>query len=87
MSATAFQRRRRELARQEAERARESSAPAPAAPPVGDLPDTLDEKVRELLEGAGFTTLESVRLAADSQLTAIKGIGPKLLAEIRAGTE
>lgn len=83
MSATAFQRRRRELARRQ-----EATQPvASPPPPTGDLPESLDAKVRALLTENGFGTLESVHEASDEQLLEIKGIGPKLLSEIRSTTE
>lgn len=47
----------------------------------GDLPD--DFPARELLTGAGFTTLDAVRSASDEALLEINGIGDKRLQEIR----
>lgn len=38
---------------------------------------------RALLLGAGYGTLEAVRSASDEELLAIKGLGRKLLEQIR----
>lgn len=43
----------------------------------------VNKQVRELLMGAGFTTLEKVDLATDEQLLALDGIAEGRLKEIR----
>lgn len=45
------------------------------------LPD--DFPGRTLLVGAGYTTVEAVRAASDEELLAIRGVGRKLLEQIR----
>lgn len=63
---------------------------APPAPPVAPVADAVDEALpehfpaRALLASAGFDTLGSVRAASDQALLDVKGIGPALLAHIRA---
>ena len=57
-------------------------APTPEGPAEGKpLPEGFP--ARNLLLAHGYTTLEAVRDAPDDALLGIKGIGPKLLAEIR----
>ena len=56
----------------------EAQAPSSTTTP---LPENFPG--RALLLGAGYTTLEAVREATDEALLGVKGIGPKLLAEIR----
>jgi hypothetical protein len=92
MSATGFQRRRRELAKKQAAARTRKATAAPPQPPkdpptASDLPESMGDELRELLVANGFGTLERVRLAADSQLLEIKGIGPKSLQVIRSETE
>lgn len=45
------------------------------------LPD--DFPGRALLVGAGYTTVEAVRAASDEELLAIRGVGKRLLEQIR----
>lgn len=58
----------------------EEEAQAPSSPTT-PLPENFPG--RALLLGAGYGTLEAVRDAPDDALLGIKGIGKKLLEEIR----
>ncbi len=64
---------------------RSPSRSAPRSPlPAPRTPlHELDERVRTLLQAAGYETAEAVRAAPDEALIAIEGIGPKSLTHIR----
>lgn len=47
----------------------------------------IDQKITDLLVGAGFTSKKLVSAASDEALLAISGIGPRVLEKIRAAVE
>lgn len=53
------------------------------APPPAETPLPEGFPGRSLLVGAGYATLESLRSATDEELLAIRGVGRKLLEQIR----
>jgi hypothetical protein len=59
----------------------EASSNGEATNVATPLPETFPH--RELLEGAGFSTVEKVRAATDEELISIDGVGASRLKEIR----
>ena len=55
--------------------------PEKSGTPLSTLP--LGAPLTKLLEGAGYSSLETLAAAADSELTQIKGLGPKRLTLLR----
>ena len=54
--------------------------------PGTPLPEALDQRVREALAAAGYTSVEEVRDADDETLLAVEGIGKATLAKVREAT-
>jgi predicted flap endonuclease-1-like 5' DNA nuclease len=61
--------------------------PATAVTQADDVPASLADIVgppaAKALEGAGYTTPESIQKASDEDLTAVKGVGPASVEKLR----
>jgi len=57
--------------------------PAPSIENVITLHDVLGDELAGLLSGAGYSSVEAVKIASDDDLRSISGVGPATLKKIR----